>query len=112
MNPFQKKLLAGLIVMAVLSPLGIVLPMLFKSGDAWGEWGTDSMEKLLGYIPAGMKRIADIWSAPVTDYNFGSESSSLTTQIVSYILSGIIGITAVACVVYLITRIIRPGDGK
>ena len=42
--------------MALLTPLGIYLPKKFKAGDAWGEWGTDKMQELLGYVPAGLKK--------------------------------------------------------
>jgi cobalt/nickel transport protein len=106
MTRFQKKLWIGLAVMALLTPLGIYLPAKFKSGDAWGEWGTDKIRELLGYVPEGLKKLADFWKAPVPDYNFGGENAAMSTQIISYILSGIIGIAAVALVIYLITKFV------
>lgn len=112
MTPFQKKLFKGLIVMALLSPLGIILPEAFQAGDAWGEWGTDALETLLGYVPAKLKELSGLWTPPVPDYNIGPEGSPLAIQIVSYVISGIMGISIVASVIFLITRIIRPGDGK
>ncbi len=92
MTKFQKRLWTGLIIMALLSPLGIILPELFNSGDAWGEWGTDTLKELLGYVPEGLKKLTDVWKAPITDYNFGSEESSLAVQVISYAASGVIGI--------------------
>lgn len=110
MTRFQKKLWIGLIIMALLSPLGIILPQKFNSGDAWGEWGTDTLEKFLGYVPEGLKKMADIWKAPIADYNLGVENASLTVQIFSYIISGILGIALVGGVVYLITKfLLRKG---
>jgi len=106
MTRFQKKLWIGLAIMALLTPLGIYLPKKFKSGDAWGEWGTDTIRELLGFVPAGLKKLSDFWKAPVSDYNFGGENAAMSTQIISYILSGIIGIAAVALVIYLITKFV------
>jgi hypothetical protein len=42
------KLWIALGAMVVLSPLGLFLPDHFKAGAAWGEWGGDEMEKLVG----------------------------------------------------------------
>jgi len=104
MTGFQKRLWIGLIIMALLSPLGIILPEKFNSGDAWGEWGTDTLEKLLGYVPEGLRKLADLWKAPIPDYNPGGESSPLIVQIVSYVVSGILGIAVVSGVIYLISK--------
>jgi cobalt/nickel transport protein len=104
MTKFDKKLWIGLLVMALLTPLGIYLPERFKAGDAWGEWGTDRLQELLGYVPEGLRKMAEVWKAPVRDYNFGGENTAFGIQVISYILSGIIGIAAAALVIYLITR--------
>jgi hypothetical protein len=106
MTTFQRKLWIGLGIMALLTPLGIYLPQRFGTGEAWGEWGTDALKKILGYLPEGMKKIADIWKAPIADYNFGGEGASFGTQALSYIGSAIIGIAAVALVFYLISKIL------
>lgn len=104
MTKFQKKLWTGLLIMALLTPLGIYLPQKFKAGGAWGEWSTEELEKLLGYVPAGIKKIADFWKAPVPDYNFGGENATFSTQVFSYIISAIIGIAVAAVLIYAITK--------
>jgi cobalt/nickel transport protein len=104
MTRFQKKLWIGLAIMALLTPLGIYLPDRFKAGDAWGEWGTDKIRELLGYVPEGLKRMADLWKAPVPDYNFGGENATFVTQVISYVISGILGIAAAAILTYVITK--------
>jgi hypothetical protein len=110
MTRFQKKLWIGLLIMALFSPLGILLPEKFGSGEAGGEWGIDKLEKLLGYVPEGLKKLADLWKAPISDYNFGSEGASLTIQAISYVVSGLLGLAACAFIVFLISRlIIRHG---
>jgi predicted PurR-regulated permease PerM len=92
MTGFQKKILVILAILAVLSPLGIILPEKFKAGDAWGEWSTETIEKLVGFVPEKLKETANVWKAPIADYNLGNEKSSFTVQALSYILSGAIGI--------------------
>jgi cobalt/nickel transport protein len=104
MTRFQKKLWIGLLIMALLTPLGVLLPEKFKAEDAWGEWGTEKLEKLIGYVPEGLRRLADFWKAPIPDYNFGGEGASLTLQAVSYIVSGLLGIGVCAFIVFLISR--------
>jgi cobalt/nickel transport protein len=106
MRRFEKKLWLGLLLMALLSPLGIILPEKFGAGDAWGEWGVDALEKLLGYIPEGLKRTADIWSAPIPDYNFGGENAVLSAKVLSYIVSAIIGIILATIIIFIISKIL------
>ena len=106
MTRFQKRLWIGLLIMALLTPLGIFLPEKFKAEEAWGEWGTDKLEKLLGYVPEGLKKLADLWKAPIPDYNFGGEGASKTPQVVSYIASGFLGIGVCVLIVFIISRFI------
>jgi hypothetical protein len=104
MTKFDKKLWIGLLVMSFLTPLGIYLPERFKAGDAWGEWGTDTLQELLGYVPEGLRKLAEVWKAPLPDYNFGGENAAMSIQVMSYIISGIIGLAAGAILIYVITK--------
>ncbi len=106
MSPFQKKLLAIIILMAVLTPVGIYLPAKFKAGDAWGEWSVETIEKLVGFVPAKLKETTDLWKAPVPDYNLGDEKSSFMTQALSYILSGAIGVILCILVMFGLSRLV------
>ena len=106
MTKFQKKLWIGLLIMALLTPLGILLPQRFNAEGAWGEWGTDKLEKLLGFVPEGLKKLADLWKAPMSGYSFGGEGASKTLQFISYIVSGFIGIGVCILIVFIISRVI------
>ena len=106
MTRFQKKLWIGLLIMALLTPLGILLPQRFNAEDAWGEWGIDKLEKLLGYVPEGLKKLTDIWKAPIPDYNFGGEGASKAVQVISYVASGFLGIGVCVLIVFIILRFI------
>lgn len=106
MTRFQKKLWIGLLIMALMTPLGILLPETFKAGEAWGEWGIEKLEKVLGYVPEGLRKLTDLWKAPVPDYNFGGEGSSMTLKTISYIASGLLGVGICAFILSLISRLI------
>ncbi len=111
MNVFRKKLWTGLLVLAILAPLGVIVPERFKAGGAWGEWKPGELEKLVGYMPEGLRRLADLWKAPFRDYSVGGGDSA-ALRILSYTASGLVGILAVGLVIYLIARIIVRNNGK
>ncbi len=90
--------------MSLLTPLGILLPEKFRAEEAWGEWGIEKLEKLLGYVPEGLRKLADLWKAPIPDYNFGGEGASVTLQVISYIASGLLGIGVCAFIVFMISK--------
>jgi cobalt/nickel transport protein len=103
---FEKKLWLGLLLLALLSPLGIILPEKFGAEGAWGEWGVSALEKLLGYVPEGLKKTTDIWAAPIRGYSFGGEDAVLSTRIISYILSAFIGIVLACIIILVISRLL------
>ena len=97
----------GIAVLIVLSPLGLMLPEHFKAGSAWGEWGADEMQKLVGYIPKSLEKLSGLWSAPIPDYAFkGWEEKGLPRLSFAYIMSAVIGIAIVAVVVLIIGKIL------
>jgi len=102
-----KKLWWGLIFLILISPLGLVLPELFKSGPAWGEWSQQQIEKMLGFIPEGIKRLSDFWSAPVHDYNVKNwEGQGLAKSSLGYILSGALGVGVIVLVSFFLGKIL------
>ncbi|MFA9389694.1 MAG: PDGLE domain-containing protein [Prolixibacteraceae bacterium] len=86
-----KKYLLFLGILVVLSPLGILLPELFQAGDAWGEWSTETVKEQTGTLPAGMKKDAALYQAPIPDYNLGKEKGVLRSPSASYLVSGLVG---------------------
>jgi cobalt/nickel transport protein len=101
------KLWIGLGVLIALSPLGLLLPEHFKAGDAWGEWGTDGVKELVGYIPQGLEKLSSLWSAPIPDYAFkGWEEKGLGSLSLAYIGSAVIGIFLIVCLVMLLGKVL------
>jgi uncharacterized membrane protein len=101
-----KKLWIGIGILALLSPLGLILPALFGAGGAWGEWGIDSIQKIVGFIPEGMKRLADLGRAPLTGYAVPGQSKGLVNESFGYIVSAIIGIALVAAIMFLLAKLL------
>ncbi len=91
MNKLKKNIGIGLLVLALISPIGILLPKWLHAGDAWGEWPTGKVKKDIGYVPKGMKKNAGIWKAPMPDYSNGKENNSLLSGSAYYLLSGFAG---------------------
>ncbi len=89
----------GLGALTVLSPLGLL-----AGGAAWGEWGAEELQKMLGFIPAGMQRLADTWShAPLGDYSLPGLENFWSAAIV-YIICAILGVGIISLLTYLFWR--------
>ena len=105
------KFLIGIAVLVILSPLGLILPAHFKAGGAWGEWGADEMQKLVGYVPKGLAKLSSLWSAPMPDYVFkGWEEKGLSHLSLAYIISAILGIGIIVLVMIGIGRLLSKKD--
>ena len=102
----------GLAILIILSPIGLILPDHFKAGSAWGEWGADEMQKLVGYVPEGLQKLSELWKAPMPDYAFkGWEEKGLPYLSFAYIISAIVGIGIIAIVVLAIGKLLAKKDG-
>lgn len=105
-DKLQKKILIILLILCLISPIGILLPMVFNANDAWGEWSAQTLKELVGYVPQGLTKYSDLWKAPITDYTISSADKSVVHQSGYYIISGIFGATVVYIVMLLIARLI------
>jgi len=95
-------------VLIVLSPLGLLLPEHFKSGSAWGEWGTGQMRQLVGYVPKGLEKLSNLWRAPIPDYAFnGWKDQSLPALSLAYVFSAVIGILICVVVVFILGKFLK-----
>ncbi len=95
------KLWIGLGILALLSPLGLL-----ASGTAWGEWGADEFSDMLGYVPQGLAKFAEIWSAPLPDYTIPGLG-----DVPGYILSAIVGMALVIILTWGLGQLLARGEG-
>jgi cobalt/nickel transport system permease protein len=106
MNKLQKRILVFLIILVLLTPAGIFLPMVFNAGDAWGEWSAETLEQTIGYVPEGLKKNSETYSAPIPDYTLNEKDESTTRQSLYYIVSGILGAAITLGATMLISKLI------
>ncbi len=106
MNKLQKKILVVLIILVILTPVGIFLPMAFNAGDAWGEWSAETVKELIGYVPQGLQKYSETYTAPMPDYTLNSTDTSVAHQSFYYIISGIVGAAAALGLTVLISKLI------
>mgnify|MGYP003571315377 CR=1 FL=1 len=89
------------ILLAVLicaTPLGLL-----AAGTAWGEWGTDELQALLGYVPQGIEHGSlSGFEALFPDYSIGA-----IPEWAGYILSAIIGISLAVILFKLISTFMK-----
>jgi len=99
-----KWLWAGLAVLVIASPLGLLAP-----GMAWGEWGTDQLASLgIKAVPQGMQALSGLWGAPMAGYDL----PALGNANLGYILSAIVGIIVVAVMVWLFTVLLTRSSAR
>ncbi len=102
----MKKHWIGIGILILLTPLGLIVPKWFGAEGAWGEWGMDEIEKIAGFVPEGMKLLAEIWKAPLPDYAVPGQSKGPVLEGFGYILSGVVGIACTAGVMYGIAKLL------
>jgi cobalt/nickel transport protein len=109
-DKLQKRILIVLLLLCFITPIGILLPMFFNAGDAWGEWSAQTLKELIGYVPQGLTKYSDIWKAPISDYSMNSADKSIVHQSGFYIVSGILGATLTYVVMLLLARLIGKNE--
>lgn len=106
-----KKLWIVIGILLLLSPLGIIIPAWFKAGGAWGEWGSDEIARMVGFMPEGMKRLGETWKAPLPDYAIPGQGEGLVADSMGYLLTGIVGVAITAGSMYLLARMVGRKKG-
>jgi hypothetical protein len=105
------KLWIALAILVVLTPLGLILPGVFGTETAWGEWSTEEVHKLVGFVPSKMAHLSQLWKAPLPDYALqGQENARLPALGGSYLLSAVVGVAVVALVTILLGRVLARRD--
>ena len=105
------KLWLVIVMLALLAPLGIILPQYFRAGSAWGEWGAEDVKALVGYIPSGLAKLSLLWNSPVPDYVIkGWENKPMIDLSLAYVISAFIGIIMTVGVTLLISVLLKNKD--
>lgn len=99
------KLWAGLGMLIILTPLGLI-----ASGTAWGEWASEELQSMLGYVPEGLKGLDGLWTALLPNYGLPGWQTPMMSAAV-YILSALIGVGVIMLIAFLISRFL-PAEGN
>ena len=102
------KLVIGLLVLAVLTPLGLL-----ASGTAWGEWGGEDLQAKLGFIPSGLQKFGDFWHHTLLpDYGIAGYDHTFWQQALGYLLSAFVGLALIGLITLLIQYLRRRKEAK
>jgi hypothetical protein len=94
-----------LVVMAILSPLGLL-----AIGSAWGEWDLDDIKEMIGFEPRGMREIKEKQpDTALPDYEIPGFGESGWKVGLSTIISALIGAGLTAGLTITIARLARYG---
>lgn len=105
-----RRLVIGLLVLAVLTPIGLWLPELYKAGAAWGEWGSDELKEMVGYVPKGMQGLENLWTKTIlAGYGVSGWTSPFLAAL-GYIISALLGIAVVGGLGFLLGRVLASKE--
>ncbi|HMF32823.1 MAG TPA: PDGLE domain-containing protein [Candidatus Lokiarchaeia archaeon] len=103
----KRKALKGwgliLIILIITAPLGII-----AAGTAYGEWGSDELQSLLGYVPSGVSQGENLWHAPLSNYgaNLGIDPN------VGYWIAAAVGVCLIVVVAWGVGRIVARKEAR
>lgn len=92
-------LIIFLCMLVILTPFAFIIAEHFNFGDAWGEWGAETLQEIAGFVPEGMKSHEGIYDkAPLPDYSApGLESKGVLV----YFISGVTGVGVIFLIFFV-----------
>jgi hypothetical protein len=101
----KKKLLIGLAILIILTPIGLL-----ASGTAFGEWGSEELQKMLGYVPQGIETGEKLWQSLFPDYSIPGLEGSFLSSSLGYILSAIIGVVLIVIAILALGKFLASRE--
>jgi len=100
--------IAGLIVVALLTPLGLL-----ASGTAWGEWSGKELQAQLGFVPSGLEKLGAFWNHVLfPNYAIGGFQQSFWQEAFGYILSAFFALLVIGIIGFVIQRFFRKSENR
>lgn len=86
-----------LLALAILTPLGLL-----TQNPAFGEWTQEEIKKMLGFVPEGLKKYAEVYKFDLfDDYSV----KFIHNQYIGYILSALIGMAVIFAIFFLLKHL-------
>jgi cobalt/nickel transport system permease protein len=82
----------GILILA--TPLGLL-----ASGTAWGEWGAEEIQELIGFVPKGMETGFQ-FNSLIPDYSLGNMA-----EYIGYIISAGLGVIIILIIFKVLSKI-------
>lgn len=98
----NKKYVIAFSIIILLTPLGLL-----AEGTAWGEWGTEELQEILGFIPQGMQHFPVTWSGIFPDYSVPGLETSFFEHSLGYIGSALVGCGLIGIAFYILQGILK-----
>jgi cobalt/nickel transport protein len=103
----MKKTYIIALIIILLTPLGLL-----ASGSAWGEWSLDEVKEMIGYVPEGMSKFAELVKGILPDYSIPGFDANFFQQAIGYIFSAVIGIIAIFITFAILGKLIERSQKK
>jgi hypothetical protein len=94
-------------ILALLTPLGLL-----AGGTAWGEWGTEEILSLVGFVPRGMEQAATWWQALLPDYQIKALGEGRLAESAGYVISAVLGSALVYGLTVIFTKMLMKHGAK
>ena len=107
MDKVLKRLLIAFVILVILVPIGLIATY---GGEAFGEWGPDSLQKLVGYVPAGLGSLSNLYSAPLSGYGTPATPPGFLGDSLGYYLSAVVGAVVIGGVIFLLGKAFTRKD--
>jgi hypothetical protein len=105
-----KRYWLALVLMAILSPLGLL-----NKETAWGEWTTEELATMVGLVPKGIESVNGWWQALFQGYSVSFLGKGQFADVAGYAISALLGALIVysstLMLVKLLTNRRTTGDG-
>jgi hypothetical protein len=98
MEKIYRNFAIGLLILAVLAPLGIL-----AVGETFGEWSPGQLKEKIGFVPQGLEKLSGIWNAPLSDYGVPGDESQ-TGKVGAYILAAVVGVIACGGILFFVGK--------
>lgn len=103
----RRRLVFGLSILAILTPLGLLVPRWLGAGSAFGEWSPTELASRVGHVPSGLASAASTWHAPLPDYGLPWTAGAPTwVHVVLYLGSALLGVAILLTTLAVLRR--RP----
>jgi hypothetical protein len=107
MEKLLKTLLIVFLVLIILVPIGLL-----ASGTAFGEWSVEEVEQIVGYVPAGLAPLSNLWHPPIPDYSLPESPNTFIASSLGYYVSAILGVVICGGALFLVGKALTKNTPK